>query len=239
MKVYYELLCADTPGYAKQRKPPRPYTAPIAHNPGFKRSNDQPPEYDEDEALTRWRQGLPDTQGRESSSASNDTTKLSDSQKWAADQAQLRRQKSLIDKRAAPIPETDDSEEDTEPDDNVFDEHLLPVDKLKIKSLREKHKRIRTGVYSKKYLEARDRDIKAAEEVRLKGGNGPLYLAGCKTPWSSGMGQAPQRYDDFQKGRIIDQIAQIKRINAEHCQLHYTAQKFDKNKGGPGGQVQF
>ena len=47
MKVYYELLCADTPGYAKQQRQPRKHTAPIAHNPGFKRSNDPPPEYDE------------------------------------------------------------------------------------------------------------------------------------------------------------------------------------------------
>ena len=100
----------------------------------------------------------------------------------------------------------------------------------------ENHKRIRSKVYSKAYLEARDRDITAAEKERLEGGNGPLYLSGCKTPWSSGMGHAPQRYDDFQKGRIIDQIAQIKKNNAELCPTHYTANKF--NKGGPGGQVQ-
>jgi hypothetical protein len=167
---------------------------------------------------------------------SNDTTKLSDRQKWAADQTQLRRQKALIDERAAPIPEEGDSEDDTETDDNVFDEHLLPFDKLRIKNLKEEHKRIRSRVYSKAYLEAGDRDIKAAEEERLKGGNGPLYLAGCKTPWSSRGEHAPQRYDDFQKGRLIDQIAQIKKTNAELCQTHYTAMKFQK--GGPGGQVE-
>jgi hypothetical protein len=92
VKVYYELLLEDTPGYVKQpKRQPKKYKAPIAHNPGFQRAQASPPRYDNDEALTRWRQGLPDTQGRESSSASNDTTKLSDSQKWAADQAQLRR----------------------------------------------------------------------------------------------------------------------------------------------------
>jgi hypothetical protein len=236
MKVYYELLCADTPGYTKRQKPPRKYTAPIAHNPGFRRSNDPTPEYDEEEALTRWRQGRPNNQRNESSSVENDTTKLSDSQKWAAEQTQLRRQKALIDKRSAPIPEDDDTSGDTETDDNVFDEHLLPMDKMRIKTLMENHKRIRSKVYSKAYLEARDRDITAAEKERLEGGNGPLYLSGCKTPWSSGMGHAPQRYDDFQKGRIIDQIAQIKKNNAELCLTHYTANKF--NKGGPGGQVQ-
>jgi hypothetical protein len=167
---------------------------------------------------------------------SNDTTKLSDRQKWAADQTQLRRQKALIDKRSAPIPEDDDTADETETDDNVFDEHLLPIDKLRIKNLNEEHKRIRSRVYSKAYLEARDRDIKAAEQEKSRGGKGPLYLAGCKTPWSSGMGHAPQRYDDYQKGRLIDQIAQIKKNNAELCQTHYTANKFQN--GGPGGQIE-
>jgi hypothetical protein len=195
LKVYYELLCGDTPGYVKQhgiaKKQPRKHTAAIAYNPGFRGSQTSPPRYDEDEALTRWRQGLPETPGNESSSVSNDTTKLSDRQKWAADQTQLRRQTALIDKRAAPIPEDDDSAEDTETADNVFNEHLLPMDKLRIKNLKEEHKRIRSRVYSKAYLDARDRDITAAEQERLKGGHGPLYLAGCKTPWSSGMGHAP------------------------------------------------
>jgi hypothetical protein len=98
------------------------------------------------------------------------------------------------------------------------------------------HKLIRTGVYSKAYKEKRNRDITAAEEDRLKGGTGPLYLAGCKTPWSPGMGQAPLRYDDFQKDRLLQQIARIKKNNAELCQTHYTATKF--RKGGPGGQVE-
>jgi hypothetical protein len=36
----------------------------------------------------------------------------------------------------------------------------------------------------------------------------------------------------------MQKIAKIKKQNAEHCQIHYTATKFDKNKGGPGGQVE-
>jgi hypothetical protein len=167
-------------------------------------------------------------------STTHGTHKYSVQQKWAADQTQLRRKKALIDQRAAPVPEEDDSTNDTEPDDDVFDEHLLPSDKLKIAMLKEEHKLISTRVYSKSYKEARIRDITAAEQDRLKGGKGPLYLAGCKTPWSPAMGQAPQRYDDFQKDRLLQQIARIKKNNAELCQTHYTATKF--KKGGPGGQ---
>jgi hypothetical protein len=112
----------------------------------------------------------------------------------------------------------------------------MPSDKLRIAKLMKDHTLIRTGVYSKAYKEARNRAITAAEEDRLKGGNGPIYLAGCKTPWSPGMGQAPQRYDDFQKDRLLQQIARIKKNNAELCQTHYAATKF--TKGGPGGQVE-
>ena len=169
-------------------------------------------------------------------STTQGTTTYSEEQKWAADQAQIRRKKALIEQRAAPIPEDDDSTNDTEPDDNVFDEHLMPSDKLKIRNLMKEHKLIRSRVYSKTYKEARNRDITAAEQDRLKGGRGPLYLAGCKTPWSPGMGHAPQRYDDFQKDRLLQQIARIKKNNAELCQTHYTATKF--TKGGPGGQVE-
>jgi hypothetical protein len=211
-------------------------TRPVAHNPGFQRSHDPTPEYDEEEALARWRANLPAPEKLELKSTAHGTTNYSDEQKWAADQAQIRRKKALIDKRAAPIPEDDDSTNDTEPDDNVFDEHLLPSDKLRIAKLIKDHKLIRTGVYSKAYKEKRNRDITAAEEDRLKGGTGPLYLAGCKTPWSPGMGQAPLRYDDFQKDRLLQQIARIKKNNAELCQTHYTATKF--RKGGPGGQVE-
>ncbi len=260
---YYELVCSDTPGYnaahvkgqhnrtsfrSAARKPTTSAsstttsanstatsassTQPVAHNPGFQRSHDPPPEYDEDEALARWRQNLP----MESSNTTNVTTKYSEQQKWAAEQTQLRRQKAQVDMRAAPVPEDDDSTNDTETDDNVFDEHLLPSDKLRIANLKEEHKLIRTRVYSKSYKEARNRDITAAEQDRLKGGKGPLYLAGCKTPWSAGMGQAPQRYDDFQKDKLMMQIARIKKNNAELCQTHYTATKF--KKGGPGGHVE-
>jgi hypothetical protein len=226
---YYELVCRDTPGYnaghvkgqhnrasfrsaARQPTTSASSTRPVAHNPGFQRPHDPPPEFDEDEALARWRKNLPSTQEMESSSTTNGTTNLSEQLKWAAEQTQLRRKKAQVDKRAAPVPEDEDSTNDTETDDNVFDEHLLPSDKLRIAKLKEEHKLIRTRVYSKSYKEARERDITAAEKNRLEGGKGPLYLAGCKTPWSSGMGQAPQRYDDFQKDRLMMQIARIKKI---------------------------
>jgi hypothetical protein len=51
------------------------------------------------------------------------------------------------------------------------------------------------------------------------------------------MGQAPQRYDDFQKDRLLMQIERIKKNNAELCQTHYTATKF--KKGGPGVKWSF
>jgi hypothetical protein len=240
VREYYDLVCKDTPGYVKGHgmaaRQARKYSAPVAHNPGFQKGQASPPKFDEDEALARWRHNLPGTRGMESSSATNDTTRLSESQKWAAKQAQLKRQKAQVDNRTVPIPEDGDSEDDTEPDDNIFDEHLFPHDKLRINRLKTEHKRIISGNYSRDYEQARDRAIHAAEQDRLKGGKGPLYLAGCKTRWSSGMGQAPQRYDDHLKERIMREIAKIKQQNAELCQTHYTATKF--SKGGPGGQVE-
>jgi hypothetical protein len=188
---YYELVCKDTPGYdpapvkgRHNRSNFRPAarqtttsasstttgassTQPVAHNPGFQRSHDPPPEYDEEEALARWRTNLPAPEKLEMKSTTQGTTNYSAEQKWAADQAQIRRKKALIEKRAAPIPEDNDSTNDTEPDDDVFDEHLLPSDKLKIAKLMKEHKLIRTRVYSKAYKEARNRDITAAEEDRL------------------------------------------------------------------------
>jgi hypothetical protein len=89
-------------------------------------THDPPPEFDEDEALARWKKDLPSTRGMESSSATGGTTKFSADQIWAAEQTQLKRQKVQVDKRTAPIPEDDDSGDDTEPDDNIFDEHLNP-----------------------------------------------------------------------------------------------------------------
>jgi hypothetical protein len=237
------LACQDTPGYVAKHgmaaRQARKYSAPIAHNPfnhGFQRGQASPPKFDEDEALARWRSNLPSTREMKSSSATNDTTKLSQSQKWAAEQAQLKRQKAQVDNRTVPIPEDKDSENDTEPDDNIFDEHLVPHDKLRIDKLKIEHKRIRSGNYPRDYEQARARAINAAEQDRLKGGKGPLYLAGCKTQWSSGMGHAPQRYDDYQKEQIMMEIAKIKKQNAELCMTHYTATTF--NKGGPGGQVE-
>jgi hypothetical protein len=109
-------------------------------------------------------------------------------------------------------------------------------DKLRIDKLKQEHKKIRTAVYPKSYINARDRDIKYAEHERLKGSKVPLNLAGCKTPWSSGMGQAPQCYNDFQKERIMLKIAKIEQQNAALCQTHYTASSF--KKGGPGGHVE-
>jgi hypothetical protein len=104
---------------------------------------------------------------------------------------QLRRQKAQADNPKPPIPEDEDStEDDTETEDSLFDNHLLPQDKLRIDKLKREHVRIRSGVFAKSYLNARDRDIKAAEQERLKGGPGPVYLSGCKTLCSSRMGHA-------------------------------------------------
>jgi hypothetical protein len=229
VREYYEWACRDTPGYVKGHgnlngnpyKAAR-HPAPIAHNPGFCLPQGPPPDFDEDEALARWRNNVAE-KGKESSSATNDSTKFSASQKWAAEQTQAKRQKARADQDQprVPIPTEEDSAEDTECEADVFDEHLLPHDKLRIDKLKEEHKRIRAGVFPRSYLNARDRDIKAAEQERLKGGAGLLYLAGYKTPWSTGMGQTPQRYDDYQKERIMLKIAKIKQQNAELCQTHY------------------
>jgi hypothetical protein len=89
VREYYELACQDTPGYIAKHgmaaRQARKYSAPIAHNPGFQRGQASPPKFDEDEALARWRKNLPSTRGMESSCATNDITKLSENQKWAAE----------------------------------------------------------------------------------------------------------------------------------------------------------
>jgi hypothetical protein len=132
------LACQDTPGYVKGHgnfllgNRPRTWeaarhSAPIAHNPGFQRLQGPPPNFDEDEALARWR-NVPGTQGKESSSETNDSTNFSASQKRAAEQTQAKRRKAQAqhNKPTVPIPEDKDSSEDTENEDDIFYEHLLP-----------------------------------------------------------------------------------------------------------------
>ena len=53
-------------------------TRPVAHNPGFQRSHDPPPEYDEDEALAHWRRNLPPTEDIQMNSTAHGTTMYSE-----------------------------------------------------------------------------------------------------------------------------------------------------------------
>jgi hypothetical protein len=97
---YYELVCSDTPGYnpahvkgqhnrasfrsaARQPTTSASSTAtsasskrPVAHNSGFQRSHDPPPEYDEDEALARWRKNLPATEEIQLSSTTHGRARM-------------------------------------------------------------------------------------------------------------------------------------------------------------------
>jgi hypothetical protein len=186
---YYDLVCSDNPGYVKgyyrgnstaqtypvmtqaARQPIKSAssTRPVAHNPGFQRPNPgAQPNVNEDEALARWRRNIVvDSQGNEKSSADDNSTQLTTIQIQAAEQTERERKRAANNPKIAPVPEDEDSTEDTEYEDELFDNHLFPQDKLRIAKLKREHTRTKTGVFSKSYLTTRDREIKAAELVRM------------------------------------------------------------------------
>jgi hypothetical protein len=93
----------------------------------------------------------------------------------------------------------------------LYADKMIPADKNKIMRLTKEMKRIRSQIHSADYLRKRDKAIKAAEDGRLAGGLGPVYLAGIKFPWSSDHGRAPRKYDDDQVEKIKEQIDKIKK----------------------------
>ncbi len=97
----------------------------------------------------------------------------------SAERAEIRRR---APKRNAPIPESDDETNTDGETNHLFENRLLPEQKIKISRLLKDMKRIKSKIYSPGYLNERDRDIRAAEAERFTGGLGPAYLAGVKFP---------------------------------------------------------
>ncbi len=148
-------------------------------------------------------------------------------------------QKQVVDKTVqnkerirAPIPSDGDS---TDHDDDLFDDKLLPQEKLRLKNLETDIKRIKHQNYTPKYIKGKEKAISNAEKDRLCGMEGPNYLNGVSYPWNPGAGQAPMQYDYYKIGKIERKIAKLRKINTAHVQLEYIANK-PKSKGGPGGQ---
>ena len=136
------------------------------------------------------------------------------------------------EKIRVPIPSDGDS---TDHDDDLFDDKLLPAEKLRLKGLETDIKRIKQQNYTPKYLKDKEKAISNAEKDRLCGMAGPDYLNGVSYPWNPGAGQAPMQYDYYKIGKIERKIAKLRKINTAHVQLDYIANK-PKGKGGPGGQ---
>ncbi len=101
----------------------------------------------------------------------------------------------------APVPEEDDTTDSTD-DDQLYDDKILPDDKIRLKKLQTSIKRIKEQDYRPHYLRSKERAIREAEKNRLRGMAGPAYLEGVTFPWNPGCGQAPMQYDYHQIGRL-------------------------------------
>ena len=108
----------------------------------------------------------------------------------------------------------------------------MPEAQQQIRALNKTIRRIKSRDYESGYSKTKAQAITAAETDRLKGLDGPDYLAGVRPPWYSDQGQAPIHYDEHQVEILRAHIARIRENNTVTCQLEYTA-----NKGGPGGQA--
>ncbi len=137
--------------------------------------------------------------------------------------------------RSALIPDEEDTSDSTE-DDQLYDDKMLPEDRISLKKLQASIKKIKQQNYWSHYLKTKDKAIREAEKDRLCGLAGPTYLEGVTYPWNSGCGQAPMRYDYHQIDRLERKINKLRTINtcAAHVQLEYIA-NMPKGKGGPGG----
>jgi len=242
---FYDYLSKDTPGYNGGRKDKRSpnqeapiRTSNIAINP-FPRDNGKT-------AVDNWLQvaspsARPVVETTIPASAKTTTSryditareedenpvKLTILQKQVVDKVVQSKEKIRV-----PIPSEGDS---TDHDDDLFDDKLLPAEKLRLKTLETDIKRIKQQNYTPKYLKDKEKAISNAEKDRLCGMVGPDYLNGVSYPWNPGAGQAPMQYDYYKIGRIEKKIAKLRKINTAHVQLEYIANE-PKGKGGPGGQ---
>ena len=214
---FYALLCQDTPGFRPLQHHERREVQPLA----IKAAEIRKPVV----------QTIIRAPSVSSSSSSANPSKLTWLQRDVADKAAVRHMKKPRD---APVPEDGDSSDSTE-DDQLYDDKMLPDDKIRIKKLQTSIKRIKQQDYKPHYLRDKERAIREAEKDRLCGQLGPSYLAGVTFPWNPGCGQAPMQYDYHQIGMLERKISKIRTMNTAHVQLEYIANT-PKGKSGPGGQ---
>jgi hypothetical protein len=235
-------LSRDTPGYVDSRKDRRNpsqgkpiRTANAAINP-YPRDNGKTPVDNWLQVASSSARPVVETPISASTTSRFDITareddanpvKLTLLQKQSVDKAVQSKEKIRV-----PIPSEGDS---SEQDDDLFDDKLLPAEKLRLKGLETDIKRIKQQNYTPKYLKDKEKAISNAEKDRLCGMAGPDYLNGVSYPWNPGAGQAPMQYDYYKIGRIEKKIAKLRKINTAHVQLEYIANE-PKGKGGPGGQ---
>ncbi len=244
---FYDYLSRDTPGYVVNRKDRRSTNQEGPIRTGNAAINPYP----RDSGLTpvdNWLQSsssstrpIVETTIKASTSTTTsrfDITakeddvnpiKLTILQREAVDRTVQNKSKIRV-----PIPSDGDSTDYTE-DEDLYDNKLLPQEKLRLKSLETDIKRIKQQNYTPKYLKDKEKAISNAEKDRLCGMVGPDYLNGVSHPWNPGAGQAPMQYDYYQIGKIERKIAKLRKINTAHVQLEYIANK-PEGKGGPGGQ---
>jgi hypothetical protein len=216
---FYALLCKDTPGFR-----------PLPHYNERREGASSPgaPKNAAADISKPAVQTIIRAPSASSSSSSANPSKLTWLQRDVADKAAWNTMKKPRD---APVPEEGDTSDSTE-DDQLYDDQLLPDDRIRIKKLQTSIKRIKQQDYKPHYLRAKERTIREAEKDRLCGQLGPSYLAGVTFPWNPGCGQAPMQYDYHQIGMLE---RKIRAINAAHVQFEYIANT-PKGKGGPGGQ---
>jgi hypothetical protein len=239
---FYDYLSRDTPGYVDNRKDRRNTsqgksirTANAAINP-YPRDNGKTPVDNWLQVASSSARPVVETPISASTTSRFDITareddanpvKLTLLQKQSVDKVVQSKEKIRV-----PIPSDGDS---TDHDDDLFDDKLLPAEKLRLKGLETDIKRIKQQNYTPKYLKDKEKAISNAEKDRLCGMAGPGYLNGVSYPWNPGAGQAPMQYDYYKIGRIEKKIAKLRKINTAHVQLEYIANE-PKGKGGPGGQ---
>ena len=239
---FYDYLSRDTPGYVDNRKDRRNpnqgkpiRTSNAAINP-YPRDNGKTPVDNWLQVTSSSARPVVETPISASTTSRFDITareddenpvKLTILQKQSVDKVVQSKEKIRV-----PIPSDGES---SEQDDDLFDDKLLPAEKLRLKGLETDIKRIKQQNYTPKYLKDKDKAISNAEKDRLCGMAGPDYLNGVSYPWNPGAGQAPMQYDYYKIGKIERKIAKLRKINTAHVQLDYIANK-PKGKGGPGGQ---
>jgi hypothetical protein len=139
---FYALLCQDTPGFR-----------PSPHH--YERRGVQPLASKAAEISKPVVQTIIRAPSASSSSSSANPSKLTWLQRDVADKAAVRHMKKPRD---APVPEEGDTSDSTE-DDQLYDDQLLPDDKIRIKKLQTSIKRIKQQDYKPHYLRDKERAI--------------------------------------------------------------------------------